>query len=276
MKSALNNGKYLIMSIVSESEDITVYIARNHAKQQFVVNEVKSISLINEWLPKINGLSEEGRICCFTENSNLYIVTRYYDGDNPKYVFSGGNTELSMKLEMIKAFTFSMISYSEFPDFILKSLLLPENVCAYRNELHSNCMISTDEEKTSMQLFYDLMNNYFTIDDVKKLSYISIVIEKLKNGVYSDFMQVYLDMDQLTGKLQQNNAISKLKSFYQRSKGYITIAISAAVIVLAIIVIYNMFIKGSKDSTGQTHNPIDHIGTVMLEKNTTQQTTEAE
>ena len=74
MKSALNNGKYLIMSIVSESEDITVYIARNHAKQQFVVNEVKSISHINEWLPKINGLSEEGRICCFTESSNLYIV----------------------------------------------------------------------------------------------------------------------------------------------------------------------------------------------------------
>ena len=108
------------------------------------------------------------------------------------------------------------------------------------------------------------------------MSYISIVIEKLKNGVYSDFMQVYLDMDQLTGKLQQNNAISKLKSFYQRSKGYITIAISAAVIVLAIIVIYNMFIKGSKDSTGQTHNPIDHIGTVMLEENTSQHTTEPE
>lgn len=276
MKSALNNGKYLIMSIVSESEDITVYIARDHAKQQFVVNEIKSISLINEWLPKINGLSEEGRICCFTESSNLYIVTRYYDGDNPEYVFSGGNTELSMKLEMIKAFTFSLISYSEFPDFILKSLLLPENVCIYRNELHSNCMISTDEKKTPMQLFYDLISGYFTIDDVKKLSYISIVIEKLKNDVYSDFMQLYLDMDQLTGKLQQNSAISKLKSFYQRSKGYITPAISAAVIVLAIIVIYNMFIKVSKASTGQTHNPIDHIGTVVLEENTSQQTTEAE
>ncbi|MGN0596955.1 MAG: hypothetical protein ACI4J1_06485 [Ruminiclostridium sp.] len=39
---------------------------------------------------------------------------------------------------------------------------------------------------------------------------------------------------------------------------------SAAVIIIAVVVIYNFFIKGMLTFDGSTYNPIDHIGTVTV------------
>ncbi|MGN1423806.1 MAG: hypothetical protein ACI4XA_10540 [Oscillospiraceae bacterium] len=264
MLVSLQKGRLVIDTIEREGGDICIYTAHNSKKQRFVVNEIRSIGLINEWLPKLSSFAQSGSPECFTENSFLYIVTHYYDGDNAAAYFSYVKPDMGTKLEMLRQFIFRLIDLSAYPDIILCSMLLPDAVCVYRGEILQNCCI-TPVDKTPFALFYELLESFFTPEEIKKQPFLGIILQKLKNGIYENFTQVYLDWQQLSEKRMTGNPVAEtLKGWWQRYGSLVKILASAAVIIIAVVVIYNSFIKGMISSDSKTYNPIDHIGTVSV------------
>ncbi|MGN1109147.1 MAG: hypothetical protein ACI4RK_07155 [Oscillospiraceae bacterium] len=264
MLVGLQKGRYVIDTIEQEGADICIYTAHNKKKQRFVVNEIRSIALINLWLPKLSAFAQNGGLECFTENSFLYIVTHYYDGENAASYFSITKPESGVKLDMLKQFIFRLIELSEYPDVIMCSMLMPQAVCVYRGEICQNCYI-VPPEKSPFTLLYELLESFFTPEEIKKNSFLSIVLQKLKNGMYENFTQVYLDWQQLAEKRRGGNpAVEAISGWWRRYGSLVKILASAAVIILAVVVIYNSFIKGAIASDSKTYNPIDHIGTVSI------------
>jgi len=265
MLASLQKGRYVIDAIVRNSGEIYIYTAHNSKKQRFIVNEFRSLELINRWLPELSPFSQSGSLECFTENSCLYVITRYYDGDSAAAYFSFNKPANSVKLEMLKGFLFRLIALSEYPDIILCSMLTKESVCVYRGEICQNCYISPPE-KSSFALLYELMDSFFTSEEARKNSYLGIIMQKLKNGLYENFLQLYLDWQRLDDKQRRENPIKEIVTGWWRRYGnYVKILASAAVIVVAVVVIYNSFVKTMGASDSKTYNPIDHIGTVSIE-----------
>ncbi len=261
----LQGGLYTIQSIISESDDLCIYIAKKRGGQQFVCCEVKSLELINRWITDINAAAERGKLICFTESSFLYIITHYYEGENAAVHFRVQHTDLRKKLEMLRCLTFSLIDYSSLPDIILKGMLSENSVCVYRGEMVMNCFISPNEQRTPLELYAALFNSLLTEEECKRLSYINIILQKLKNGIYTDFMQVYLDINQTLQMYEQAKGfVPKLKRAYEKSKGWLRIIGTAAVLIVAAVVIINMLNKKAENSTQGSFTPIDHIGTVSV------------
>lgn len=269
MITNLQKGKYMIISIVQEADDICHYIARNSKKQTFIVNEIRNITLINKWLPLLSKFVSDGQITCFTENSYLYILAHFYDFENAEVYFNINNIALKNKLEMIKEMTFRLIEYAAFPNMILDSILQPENICVSRGELCFNCFIYGDSENLSaFNQYSNVLRCLLSKEDIQKLPYINIVFQKLRNSVYTDFMQVYLDVQQLVQSSEtKTNIIEKAKKLYQKYKSWLKITAAATIIILTVIVIYNTFVESATDSTKSTFTDIDHIGTVTISSN---------
>lgn len=264
MLVGLQKGRFVIDTIEQESGDICIYTAHNKKKQRFIVNEIRSIQLINHWLPLLSPMAQSQRLDCFTENSYLYIVTHYYDGENAAAYFNFSKPEGREKLEMIRQFLFRLIELSEYPDIILCSMLMPEAVCIYRGEICQNCFLTKTAE-TPFTLLYSLLDSFYTPEEIKRNAYLGILLQKLKNGLYENFTQVYLDWQQLSEEKRGIGRVkAKLKELWQRFGGLVKLLASAAVIIIAVVVIYNSFIKGATASNGRTYNPIDHIGTVSV------------
>ncbi|MGN0597953.1 MAG: hypothetical protein ACI4J1_11575 [Ruminiclostridium sp.] len=264
MPIGLQNGRYVIDTIEQESGDICIYTAHNRKKQRFVINEIRSIELINLWLPQLSPMAHSGRLECFTENACLYIVTHYYDGENAAAYFSYKKPENKHKLEMIRQFLFRLIDLSECPEVIQRSMLMSESVCVCRGEICQNCFITCSDEKP-YALLYKLLDSFFTPEEIKRNSFLGILLQKLKNGLYENFTQVYLDWQQLSeNRRGVSRAVEVIKGLWKRYGSLVKILASAAVIIIAVVVIYNSFIKGMLTSDGSAYNPIDHIGTVTV------------
>ncbi len=267
MIAVLQKGSYIIESILSEKDDMVIYTARNKDHKKFIISEVRDIEIINRFLPQLNELMKKGVLTCTAENSCLYIITHYYEGENAAIYFKTESPSIAQKLEMIKQAAFKMIEYSNYPDIIGRSLLQPESLCVCRGEICMNFYFAPYEERNIFYLFYLETEKMFTKDEIRRFSYIGIVLQKLKNGIYSDFMQVYLDIEQLIPKCAGKGKalISGIKAFYEKIQAPLKIIATAATLILAAIVLYNSFIKNSKESTESAFNPIDHIGTVSID-----------
>lgn len=265
VKIGFQNGSYAILGIAGEYEDHNIYIVRDRAKKQYIACELKSISQINRWLPEINKAAESGRIVCFTENAYLYIITSYTDGENALLSFSVQHTGLHRKLELLQKMTFQLVDCADMPELVLKGLLTEQSAVLFRGAIALNCYIDPNEKRSAFEMYSDLFASCFTPADIKRLKYLSIVLQKLSNGIYKNFMEIYLDIGQLLEKIEQNVTIlDRVKEFRERTKGVFRIVISAAVLVAAAVVIYNMVNSSSQQSALDAYTPIDHIGTVSL------------
>ncbi len=265
MLISLQKGRYIIDAIVNNSGDIFIYTAHNRKKQRFIVNEFRGIELINRWLPELSPLSQSGGPECFTENSFLYVVTSYYDGDSAEAYFSFNKPANSIKLEMLKGFLFRLMGLSEYPDILLCSMLTKESVCVYRGEIRQNCYISPPE-KSPFELLYELMESFFSPEETRKNPDLGIILQKLKNGLYENFLQLYLDWKGLDDRQPREYSVREAAAgWWKRYGGYVKIILSAAVLVIAAVVVYNTFVRTMDASDSETYNPIDHIGTVYIE-----------
>ena len=245
VKTGFHNGSYVILSIAGEHEEHCTYLVRDRSGKQYIACELKSLALINRWLPEINKAAQDGRIVCFTENACLYIITSYTDGENARLAFAVQHTELRRRLELLRDMTFRLVECSDMPELILKGLL-------------------------TFELYSELFSGCFTPADVKRLKYLSIVLQKLSNGIYNSFMEIYLDIGQLLEKLEQSGSfLTRLKELHQRVGGVVRIVVSAAVLVAAAVVVYNMITRSAQQSSEAANTPIDHIGTVLLDNEST-------
>ncbi len=264
MLFGLRQGKYVIDAILRESGDICIYTAHNKKKQRFVVNEIRGIGLIDRWLPELSPAAHSEGLECFTENSYLYVVTHYYDGDKAASYFSIVRPETGVKLKMLGQFIFRQIELSEYPDVIVCGMLLPESVCVLRGEVCQNCYISIPE-KAPMELLYELLHSFFTPEEIKRNSFLGIILQKLKNRLYENTVQLYLDWQQLTENRQSGNPFRKyLSRWWERFGGLVKILAAAAVIITAVVLTYNSLIRPSSNPDGKAYEPIDHIGTVSI------------
>lgn len=266
VRTGFQNGSYVILSIEEEHENYSTYIVRNREGKQFIACELRSIGLINKWLPDINSAAQSGKLVCFTENACLYIITRYTDGEIAQLYFSVHRTDLRRKLEMIRDMTFKMVECSDMPQIIINGMLTPKSACVSRGELSLNCYIDPTAERNPFEMYAQLFCGMFSPADKKRLRYLSIVTQKLSNGIYTSFLEIYLDIEQLLDKLDgSTDIIRSIKGLYERSKGILKIIAAAAVLIAAAIVIFNMVTKSSQQSAAGTFTPIDHIGTVSVD-----------
>ena len=270
VRTGFHNGSYVILSIAGEHEGHCTYLVRDRAGKQYIACELKSLALINRWLPEINRAAQSGRVICFTENACLYIITSYTDGENARLAFAAQHTELRRRLELLREMTFRLVECSDMPELILKGLLTEQSAVISHGDITLNCYIDPQEKRTPFELYSELFSGCFTPADVKRLKYLSIVLQKLSNGIYKSFMEIYLDIGQLLEKLVQGgNFLTRVKAFHERTKGIVRIVVSAAVLVAAAVVIYNMIMRSSQQSSEAAHTPIDHIGTVSLDTDST-------
>lgn len=270
VKISLCNGKYSIQGISEENEEYCTYLVQDRARKQYIACELRSISLINRWLPEINQAAGSGRIVCFTENACLYIVTSYTDGENARLEFAVQHTELRRRLELLRDMTFRLVKFSDMPELILKGLLTDQSMVLYHGDITLNCYIDPREKRTPFEMYSELFSGCFTSADIKRLKHLSIVLQKLSNGIYKNFMEIYLDIGQLLEKLEQSSDfLTKVKKFHERTKGIVRIVASAAVLVAAVVVVYNMLSHSAQQSSEAAHTPINHIGTVSLDSDST-------
>lgn len=270
VKTGFHNGSYVILSIAGEHEEHCTYLVRDRSGKQYIACELKSLALINRWLPEINKAAQDGRIVCFTENACLYIITSYTDGENARLAFAVQHTELRRRLELLRDMTFRLVECSDMPELILKGLLTEQSAVISHGDISLNCYIDPQEKRTPFELYSELFSGCFTPADVKRLKYLSIVLQKLSNGIYSSFMEIYLDIGQLLEKLEQSGSfLTRLKELHQRVGGVVRIVVSAAVLVAAAVVVYNMITRSAQQSSEAAHTPIDHIGTVLLDNEST-------
>lgn len=266
VRTGFQNGAYVILSIEEERDDVCTYIVRNREGKQFIACELRSLSLINKCLPEISRAAESDRLVCFTENACLYIITRYTEGEIARLYFCVNHTDLRRKLEMIRTMTFKMVECSDMPELITKGMLTEKSACVCRGELALNCFIDPNNTKSPVEMYAELFDGMFSPADIKRLKYLSIVMQKLSNGIYSSFLEIYLDIEQLIDKLDGGTDIlGSIKAAYERSKSVIRIVATAAVLVAAAVVIYNMVMKSSQEAASENFEPIDHIGTVRLD-----------
>ena len=265
IRTGFHNGSYVILSIAREAEDICTYIVRDRSGKQYIACEIRSLALIDRWLPEISAAADSGRLVCFTENAYLYIVTSYTDGENAQLFFSVQHTELRRKLEMLRGMTFRLVDCSDMPEPVIKGLLTRQSACVLHGEIALNCFIDPREERSPFQLYSELFTGCFSPAEIKRVKYLGIITQKLSNGIYKSFMEIYLDLGQLLDNLSQpRNIISRAKKVHERSKGLVRILLSAAVLVAAAVVVYNIINRSSQESVGTAYTPIDHIGTVSI------------
>ncbi len=266
MVAVLNKGNYVIESILSENDETVIYTARNRERKRFIINEIKNVAVIDRFLPQMSALAKMGRLICLTENSHLYVITHYSDGENAAIYFRAEHTPVVRRLEMLKTAAFRMIDYSAYPEIVGRGMLQPESLCVCRGELCMNFFFAPYEQRDVFSLFCTEMEKMFTKEEIQKYTYIGIVLQKLKNGIYTDFTQVYLDMEQLIANCAKSGAIiSGIKTFYEKIKAPLKIVFTAASLILAAVVLYNLVVSGSRKSAEGVYNPIDHIGTVSVD-----------
>ncbi len=265
IKTGFHSGSYVILSIARESDDIFTYIVRDRAGKQYIACEIRSLALIERWLPEISAAADAGRLVCFTENAYLYIITSYTDGESAQLHFAVHHTELRRKLEMLRAMTFQLVDCSDMPDIVVRGLLSPQSACVSRGEIALNCFIDPLEERTPLQLYGELFAGCFTPAEIKRAKYLRIMLQKLSNGIYHSFMEIYLDLGLLLEDIEQPmDIIGQAKALHERFKGITRIVISAAVLIAAAVVLCNILSRSSEQSVSGAYTPIDHIGTVSI------------
>ncbi len=159
----------------------------------------------------------------------------------------------------------SLVDCSDMPDIVVRGLLSPQSACVSRGEIALNCFIDPLEERTPLQLYGELFAGCFTPAEIKRAKYLRIMLQKLSNGIYRSFMEIYLDLGLLLEDMEQPmDIIGQAKALHERFKGITRIVISAAVLIAAAVVLCNILSHSSEQSVSGAYTPIDHIGTVSI------------
>lgn len=265
MLLSLKSGKYLITRIIDETQEINHYIARDAGRKEYIVNEVKDVSLIGEYLKEIKSINEDERPECFAENSYLYIIFKYCDSESFSTFLGRKKIDIGKRLVYMQDIAFQLVTLDKYPDIIQKSVLMPENMVMWHNGIRFNCFLYTNTINDRFGLFRNNLHECFTDSEIAKFTYLRIVTQKFENGIYTNPTEIYRDFQQLvemnSGRL---GFVQKLKRFYEKQKGKIKVVTGIATLALVVYVLYTMIFASEQEKAAQTFTPVEQIGTVNV------------
>ena len=273
MPDILFSKKYSLVRVLESQDGVGNYIVKkvkDEEERLFLVNELTNREHIESYIGEFLALYEENKledfIEYFSENSKLYLVFRYYEGETlPKYLGKEG-LALGYRVQLMKSILHKFLDYDELYPIICYTVLAPTNIILRNNIISFNYQLKIpprEYKKCVYEAIWQLENTLFLTHEIQKYSSLNRISDKCQKEIYHSIGEVLRDLEEVSKALDKDESLKNL--LLAKKDKLMDRALKVFTVIIILAFLYVLYTKYLNNELGTAlYSDVEAIGTVTI------------